>query len=255
MATVDGANDPLDGWAPILDRDKLLPGKRDNGNSVMVCRQMLDYAGTLDGQTGSDPGKPKGWMEWPTVRANDGSGALTGFMPITIPDRGFTKIIRVGYWINADNPIGSSKPLTQSSHYTSTGATYYTTSAGYGPDVTGKRMRLVKASQHRRAASLIALADGLYAGKQASNQIFVKDSRIGYRHPPVRAGAGGGGTANALFADGHVEPLPGNRFPRALGAPAPYLPAGAATPTADQIKAENLGANPTIYADPVSALP
>ena len=95
-----GASVPLEGWAPILDRDGYVKAKQqDDAGSVFVCPEMFDLEGMAGGQTGTDPGKPKGWMDWPNLQLG------TNNAPTTIPDRGFTKIIRVGYWINADNPI------------------------------------------------------------------------------------------------------------------------------------------------------
>jgi prepilin-type processing-associated H-X9-DG protein/prepilin-type N-terminal cleavage/methylation domain-containing protein len=250
MNTFDGRDDPLDGWAAILDRDGLIKGKRENEGSVFVCQEMLDIEGVKEGQTGTDPSKPKGWMDWPNIRRSDSGGSLTASEPLTIPERGFDKIIRVGYWINADNPIGgtSAKLLTPVSGYTSTGDQFYTSSVGYGPDSTGMRAHLTKVTQLRRPSNLVALADGVYAGKQGSNQIFVKDSRIGYRHPV------GGGSANVAFADGHAETISGRKFPRAKGATAPYSPAGSATPTVAEIRAENMS-GPTIYAKPDVVFP
>ena len=103
MTGIMGGSDvPLDGWAPILDRDKLLSGKQSNAGSLFVCPSMVDIEGMKDGQTGSDPQKPKGWMDWPNFRLGVAN------VPTTIPDRGFSRIIRVGYWINADNPIGGA---------------------------------------------------------------------------------------------------------------------------------------------------
>jgi hypothetical protein len=92
-----GATVPLEGWAPILDRDKLVTGRQQLDNSVFLCPDTLDVEGMKGGQTGTDPGKPKGWMDWPNLRLGVDN------VPTTVPDRGFTKVIRVGYWINADN--------------------------------------------------------------------------------------------------------------------------------------------------------
>jgi hypothetical protein len=46
-----------------------------------------------------------------------------------------------------------------------------------------------------------------------------------------------------LFADGHVEPVRGDVFPRGLGG----------SNRIDDVRADNLGAGPTLYADPGSA--
>lgn len=240
-----GVADPLDGWAAILDRDKVMGGKRENSGSVFVCQEMSDIDMGLTGQTGTDAARPKGYMEWPTIR---NTGALTAFTPTTIPERGFDKIIRVGYWINADNPIGAQKALTPFSGYTSTGEQFYTSSVGY-LGTGNARMRLTKTSQFRKSSRLISVADGVYAGKQGSNGLYATDSRVGYRHGNTKSP-----TVNAAFADGHAETIPAKQFPRAKGAVAPYQPAGASVPTVDEIRAENMKGI-TIYARPENVFP
>jgi prepilin-type processing-associated H-X9-DG protein len=62
----------------------------------------------------------------------------------------------------------------------------------------------------------------------------VTNSRIGYRHP------GGEGAANVVFADGHVLPIRGRVFPRALGG----------TNDPDKVENENVHGEPTVYANP-----
>jgi prepilin-type processing-associated H-X9-DG protein/prepilin-type N-terminal cleavage/methylation domain-containing protein len=212
-----GADVPLDGWAPILDRDKYIAGRRENHSSVFVCPSMLDIEGMAGGQTGSDPGKPKGWMDWPNLRIG------TANIPTTIPERGFNRIIRVGYWINADNPIGSVHTIVPD--------TYYTASVGYGPDAAGQFIRHTRTSRFRHPSRLIVLADGVYAGRQSATRIGTVNSRIGYRHP--------NGTANVSFADGHVESIAGDRFPRAAGGGVSLLDA----------RNDNYGEKPTVYAN------
>ena len=49
-------------------------------------------------------------------------------------------------------------------------------------------------------------------------------------------------TANAAFADGHAEPIAGDSFPRGAGGSNPI----------DEVRAENRGGGPTVYADPNS---
>src|SRR4051812_42266748 len=182
-----GADVPLEGWASILDRDKYVRGERRNDGSVFVCPAMLDVEGMKGGQTGTDPGKPKGWMDWPNLRLGVDN------VPTTIPDRGFNKIIRVGYWINADNPIGSATTVTPD--------VYYTCSVGYGPGTNGKSLNYQNTSRIRRPVCTITVADGVYAGRQRDTRLGTTNSRIGYRHP--------NNTANVAFADGHVEVIPG----------------------------------------------
>ena len=222
--TVGGATVPLEGWAPTLDRDNYIKGNRDNDGSVFVCPDMLDIEGMATGQTGNDPGKPKGWMDWPNTRV---SGAN---IPVTIPERGYDRIIRVGYWINADNPIGGTTSFVPDM--------YYTSSVGYGPSSTGTYMKYTKITKIRRPSETIVLADGVYAGRQRDNKIGMTNSRIGYRHP------GAVPKANVAYADGHVGSLDGRSFPRALG--------GTNVPA--EVRAENTG-GATVYSDPFAFLP
>lgn len=223
MTGVAGGNDvPLDGWAPILDRDKLIQGNRQNDASVFVCPEMTDLEGMADGQTGNDPGKPRGWMDWPNKRLGVAN------IPTTIPERGFDKIIRVGYWINADNPIGAAAVVTPD--------LFYTGSVGYGPGTNGLYINLTRMSRIKSPSRLIVLADGVYAGRQRDSRIGVTNSRIGYRHP--------NNSCNVAFADGHVSKLGGNEFPRATGG----------TITVQMAREDNFGDKPTVYANPEAAL-
>jgi len=217
-----GATVPLEGWAPILDRDGYVKGRQALDNSVFLCPDTLDIAGMKGGQTGTDPAKPKGWMDWPNLRLGVDN------VPTTIPERGFTKIIRVGYWINADNPIGSATVVTPD--------VFYTCSVGYGPGTNGLSLNYQKTSRIRRPSRLITLADGVYAGRQRDTRLGTLNSRIGYRHP--------NNTANVAFADGHVEVLTGKNFPRAFGTGV----------TMADAQADNFPDSPTVYANPERAL-
>ncbi len=222
MSGVTGVGVPLDGWGPILDRDGYLDGagERTLKASPLICPEALDVPGLLAGQTGNDPDNANGWMDWPCVR----SGA--GFDAVTIPDRGLDKIIRVAYWINADNPIGGSVAVNPN--------IFFTGSVGYGPGSNGVSIGYTKFSAFERPSTLVALADGVYAGRQRDNRIGSANSRIGYRHP------GGRGTSNVALADGHVSPIEGTVFPRALG--------GKNNP--DDVREENIHGQPTVYARP-----
>lgn len=193
MTGTDGGGFPLDGWAPILDRDRLIQGKGTNNVSIYTCPELVIKDGMSSSQTGSDPNNPKGYMDWPNIRGGVNQSA-------TIPERGFNRIIRVGYWINANNPINTVTSVTND--------IYYTASVGYGPGSNGEYLRQTKATAFARPSALIVLADGVYCGKQAQNRIGTTDSQIGYRHP------GGVGTDNANFADGHVSSICGDVFPR-----------------------------------------
>ncbi len=216
---------PLDGWGPILDRDGYIDVPEQSRASVFYCPDTFDVAGVATGQTGTDLNNPKGWLDWPFLRTGTSNDAQT------IPDRNFNRVIRVAYWINADNPIGSVTSVTQD--------LYYTGSVGYGPSSNGgKFIRQTKLNAILNPSRMIALADGLYAGRQRDNQIGTTNSRIGYRHP------GSVATANTAFADGHAAPIDGKSFPRALG--------GTNDPA--QVLAENLGTKPTVYSNPDKTL-
>jgi prepilin-type N-terminal cleavage/methylation domain-containing protein/prepilin-type processing-associated H-X9-DG protein len=219
-------DDPLDGWGPILDRDRYVSHTPERSRlSAFYCPETFDVAGVDSGQTGTDPNNPKGWLDWPFVRAGSSNLAQP------IPERGFTRIIRVAYWINADNPIGGLVSVTPD--------LFYSGSVGYGPGSNGLFIGQTRVSAFARPSRLIALADGLYSGRQRDNQIGMTNSRIGYRHPHAE-----GGAANVAFADGHVAPLGGRSFPRALG--------GSNDPA--QVRAENLGDRPSVYANPERVL-
>jgi prepilin-type processing-associated H-X9-DG protein len=75
------------------------------------------------------------------------------------------------------------------------------------------------------------LADGVYAGRQRDNRIGVTNSRIGYRHPNK--------TSNVAFADGHVELIAGDKFPRAAGG----------TVSIADAQLDNSPENPQVYAN------
>lgn len=98
-----------------------------------------------------------------------------------------------------------------------------------------------KITDVRYSSQFIVLADGVYMGRQWVTRLGDANSRIGYRHP----GMGKlNGSANVAFADGHVEGIPGNCFPRTQGGSVSLLAA----------QSDNLGSGPTIYADPERAL-
>lgn len=215
---------PLDGWGPILDQGNFVLGDRRMNGNPFVCPDTLDVAGVASTQTGTNPDNPRGYMEWPAVLT------LSQNYGTTIPWRGFDKIIRVGYWINADNPIGRPKPVFQGIHFTG--------SVGYGPDPSGRYIRLQRFAEIRRLSQLISLADGLYAGQQQSTRLGDRDLRIGYRHP------GSPASCNVAFADGHVGVIAGNAFPRRA----------TEGMSVEAVRDENLGPNPTVYSDPAKYL-
>ncbi len=226
MEGVTGAGVVLDGWGPIMDRDGYVPAAQQAKASAYYCPETKDVAGVESGQTGADPDNPKGWLDWPFERTGNSNVAQT------IPDRGFDKIIRVAYWINANNPIGSDAPIVHD--------LFYTASVGYGTNADGVSIRTTYVNAFTRPHTLIALADGLYAGRQRDNHLGQTNSRIGYRHPGKA-----GGSSNVAFADGHVLPLTTRGFPRALGG----------NNKADAVRQENSFGRPTVYANPDRVFP
>ncbi len=212
--------EPLDGWAPILDRDGYMSGSRETKRGPFVCPDTVDVEGMRGGQTGTDPQKPKGWMDWPNIRTGNDNIATE------IPERGFERILRVSYWINALNPIGGSTQVDPDLHYTA--------SVGYGPGSNGLVVQPTKVSAFMRPSALVTVADGVYAGRHRDNKIGRANSRIGYRHPGK-----GGGAVNAAFADGHARVVSADEFPRGLGA----------GNTLDEVRAENQG-EITLYSNP-----
>ncbi len=224
MVGIDG-DAPLDGWGPILDRDGYVTASPQSGKSPFYCLDTLDLEGVASGQTGTNPDNPKGWTDWPFMRTGSAN------VPTTIPEREFDKIIRVSYWINSINPIGGTVAVEQDLHYTG--------SVGYGPGTAGAFVRQTRLSAFQRPSSLVAIADGVYAGRQRDNRWGVTNSRIGYRHPGRGVPA-----SNVAFADGHVEAVAGDVFPRAIG--------GSNDPA--QVRSENLNGQYTVYANPEKAL-
>ncbi|HEX3356305.1 MAG TPA: type II secretion system protein [Tepidisphaeraceae bacterium] len=232
---------PLDGWAPILDRDKFVGSKEQDTNTVFYCPDTVDVEGMKDGQTASDPGKPRGWTDWPMKFTMTGGDSVPK-QATTIPDQGFTKIIRVSYWINAYNPVGSAPADI------TTADLYYTDSVGLGPDGKGKYLLLHKTTNIRHSSHLVVLSDGLYMGRQSVDQNGMTNSRVGFRHP----GAKGRNTAaNTAYADGHVELLSTDDFPCAFATTASYTTNSGHTTYAQQVT-QNLSGN-TVYADPDAA--
>jgi prepilin-type N-terminal cleavage/methylation domain-containing protein/prepilin-type processing-associated H-X9-DG protein len=222
--TTGGAGVPLDGWGPILDRDGYMTGTSTKGGNPFYCPETFDVAGVASGQTGADPNNPKGWLDWPFERQGNAN------IPVLIEDRGFNKVIRVAYWINAINPIGGTVQVEQDLHYTG--------SVGYGPGAGGAFVMQTKVGAFVRPTQLIALADGVYAGRQRDNQVGMTNSRIGFRHP------GKQGTASTAFADGHVAAISGKEFPRGLG--------GSNVP--EEVRAENANGRSSVYANPERTL-
>lgn len=215
--TDTSAANPMDGWGPILDRDGYMPGgEDDHTGTIFNCPDTADDA--LVGQTASAE-DAMGYMEWPTAGL-DGPAQ-------TIPSRGFNKIIRVGYWINADNPTGYLHAIEHD--------VYYTASVGY--QGTNGTVRLTPVTAIKRPSQTVVNADGIYAGRQNRTRYGMEKGRVGYRH-----GGDDDPAVNGSFADGHAQYIRSDDFPLGDGAPG-Y--------NSDQLKRENLSGF-TVYADPAS---
>ncbi len=233
-----GPDQPTEGWACILDRDGLVPGdKKDRStNSVFYCPDTLDVEGMAKGQTGTDQDNPQGWTDWPftfTVVGGDSEPEIA----VTIPSCGYNKIMRVSYWLNAYNPIGSAPASIAASEL------YYASSVGLGPDDEGQFIRLHITRRITCPERLIVIADGLYMGRQSVTRMGDTNSRIGYRHWR-QSGSASAAAANILLADGHVARVTGDSFPRAKSS---------SVSLADAV-ADNINSEFTIYANPNAAL-
>ncbi len=207
-----GPDNPLDGWCAILDRDKLMPASERGSDTAFWCPETNESFG----MSGTEI-DPNGFQYWPVSSVDQ-----TLQLGVIIPERGFNKIIRCSYWINANNPIGTTKPTAENDKF-------YTASVGYTA-ADGTKIRPTRAVAFRRTSNLIAVADGVYAGQQSATRIGESKHRVAYRHP--------NNAANVLFADGHVDQISNNNFPHSAGG----------SISLDQARAEN-GGSYTLYAD------
>jgi prepilin-type processing-associated H-X9-DG protein/prepilin-type N-terminal cleavage/methylation domain-containing protein len=240
-----GPDQPLEGWACILDRDGYMRSSAQSESTAFYCPDTFDVPGLETGATGAqvnaNRANPRGWVEWP-MKFN-GPGDTSPKQAVTIPDRGFNKIIRVSYWINAYHPTGQTLTATQIAQKD----LYYSTVVGYGPDLA-QSIRAKKSSHIRHSSLTITVADGVFMGRQSVNLLGMTNNTIGYRH----RGPGGPNTAaNVAFADGHVETLPGDHFPCAYATSASYASNNGATTLAEQ-QQWNFG-GPTVYPSPEGA--
>ena len=259
--TVITPSQPIDGWPAILERDGYLRASDSSANlsanspeylnTPFYCPDTVNDNAIMNGVTGSDLGGPAGWMDYPyqlLVTGADGKPRIG----VTIPGQNFKKVLRTSYWINAYNPIGGSFTIILSNGFNND--SFYTTTVGVGPDTNGQYLELHKTSEiHGSSSRLICVSDGIYTGRQNTTQFGTTNSRIGYRHPAritVNGFTTSNGAANVAFADGHVERITGDHFPRGLSTiGTPDVPG---TPTYIVKAAENLGGHPTVYTDPVS---
>ena len=151
--TAIGASQAMDGWPCILDRDGYMrSASLDQGvATAFYCPNTFDVYGMQNGQTGTDGGKARGYIEWPMMfDGSNGGGDSDNQSPVTIPSAGFKKIIRCSYWFNSYNPIGAAgtTPIA-------TADAYYSVSVGWGPDVAGQYTTQHKTAAIRYASRLI----------------------------------------------------------------------------------------------------
>ncbi len=214
--TALGQAQAMDGWCCILDRDGYLRSNAQDAaptNTAFYCPDTYDQYGMQNGQTGTNLGNARGYIEWP-MTFNGTGGDSDPQVATTMPDQGFKKVIRCSYWINSYNPIGSALSGTAT---IATADLFYTVSCQYGPDSTGTYTREHKTAAIRYPSRLIVAADGVYMGRQGSTQLTIptlvpqSNCRIGYRH---RGNHGADTAANACFADGHAEPVQCDHFPQ-----------------------------------------
>ncbi len=238
--TALGQAQAMDGWCCILDRDRYMRSNardQNGGNTAFYCPDTLDQYGMQYGQTGTNLGNARGYVEWP-MTFNGTGGDSDPQVPTTMPLQGFNKVIRCSYWINSYNPIGPVGTLPN----LATADLFYTVSVGWGPDVNGAYTRPHKTAAIRFGSRLIVAADGVYMGRQGSTQLTIpslvpqSNCRVGYRH---RGTHGGNTAANAAFADGHAEAVQCDRFPQSK-------PSTGSDVTQ---QAQNLGGF-TVYANP-----
>jgi prepilin-type N-terminal cleavage/methylation domain-containing protein/prepilin-type processing-associated H-X9-DG protein len=240
--TAIGSSQAMDGWPSILDRDGYLRSidPDPNANTVFYCPDTYPIYGMKKGQTGTDPGKARGYIQWPVVfDGSNGGGDSDNQGSATLPSQGFSKILRCSYWINAYNPVGPPGTLPN----LQTTDVYYTASVGWGPDISGSYIALHKTASIRHSSRTITLADGVYMGRQGATELVLPtlapqaNCRIGYRH---RGNKGANTMANVAFVDGHVETIPGWDFPQSKSTSNPNA------------QSQNMS-GPTVYANPEAA--
>ena len=214
--------DVIDGWAAILELDGLVPGSKGPTNNIFYCPETLNIDGMDGGQTLYDQDKPQGYQDWPLkFLSSGGDGATKGDPTLPIAGFGdsngaFMHQIRCGYWLNAYNPIGTAP----ASGTAVPACTAYTQSVGFGPYTDGN-LPLLRTSSISRPCAMIVACDGMYMGRQSVVRLGEQNRRIGYRHPgkPVTVTVNGKQqyfnktVSNAIFADGHAEPIHNNDFP------------------------------------------
>ncbi len=225
--TYSGANAPpanvIDGWAAILDNDGVVRGSNGLTSNIFYCPSTVDDAGLNDAPYYDDT-SPLGYFDWPaTFRGPGGDKPPAGDPSSALPIANFgdgyglyQHEIRCSYWLNANNPTGTSAPTTALP-----APLYYTQSVGFGPYPDGSYLPPVRATVFRRPSALIVATDGVYSGRQSKAQkgTHIADAsaayRIGYRHSNS---SGLNNTTNVVFADGHAEPVLSGNMPASASA-------------------------------------
>jgi prepilin-type processing-associated H-X9-DG protein len=241
-----GPQQPMEGWACILDRDGYVRSNAQSESTAFYCPDTFDVPGLETGATGAqvnaNRANPRGWVEWPMIFTTPG-GDTNPKQAVTIPDRGFEKLLRVSYWINAYHPTGQTLTPAQIAQRD----LYYSTVVGYGASAA-QSIRAKKSSQIRHSSLTITVADGVFMGRQSVNLLGMTNNTIGYRH---RGPTGPNTAANVGFADGHVETLFGDHFPCAYASSSSYAANNGNTTLAEQQQWNFSG--PTVYPSPEGA--
>jgi prepilin-type N-terminal cleavage/methylation domain-containing protein/prepilin-type processing-associated H-X9-DG protein len=240
----------MEGWPAILDRDGYLKSAdlSRSTDTVFYCPDTFDLYGMQNGQTASNPGFPRGYIEWPMQFTGTTGSDSDPQQGVTIPvgsgvsNGGYDKIFKCSYWMNSWNPIGVSTTTT-----IGTSNIYYSVSVNWGPDTAGTYTIPNKSTGIKDASRLITVADGVYMGRQGVDQVGMLNSRVGFRHT---GGKGVNTGANAVFADGHAETLDSSKFPCTYALTATYQgPKDMGTCTLAQQETIN-ESGATVYADP-----
>jgi prepilin-type processing-associated H-X9-DG protein len=215
----------IDGWAAILDREGILPGYKGPTSNIFYCPNTANVEGMGAGETGSDPDKPQGYPDWRFQFVSGGGDASPKQTP-ALPIAGFgnasglyVHAIRCSYFLNSFNRIDAPPPAGT----TIPPCPYYTQCVGYGPYANGNSPPVKGGSALKRPSSLIVATDGLYMGRQSNTRLGEANRRVGYRHLGALVTVTVNGVnktfsdtvTNAVFADGHAEPIHNNQFPHA----------------------------------------
>ncbi|RPI59170.1 MAG: prepilin-type N-terminal cleavage/methylation domain-containing protein [Planctomycetaceae bacterium] len=182
-----GADNPLDGWCAILDRDRVMAATERGSDTSFWCPDTKEKFGMSGGTI-----EAEGFQYWPVSSVDQ-----TLQSGLTIPQYGFDRIIRCSYWINGNNPIGTVKSTAENDKF-------YTGSVGYTA-ADGTKIVPTRSSAFKNPSKLIAITDGVYAGQQSATRVGENKCRVGYRHR--------GPSTNTLFADGHVTAIESAVFP------------------------------------------